>query len=81
MPQEVEHNNKKYKKTKLVEIEESKELFTKNFLDEMPSFREHCERAMTQFKQIRILKETMTKEEVTIQMDYAETGLYLTRMK
>lgn len=66
-------DGKKTTKLRLHEQEREKEKFTKELIDEMPEFRQHCHRVEVQFNQIRLLKERLHPEvEASCQLDYAE---------
>ena len=46
--------------------------FIEDFLESLDSFIQHSERVRTQYENLAILKETLTKTECTVQVDLAE---------
>ena len=67
------YNGKKIRRVNLKEKVTSTSSFIQTLLQEMPKFRKHCERVEIQYKQIRMLKESLTPElEATCQLDYSE---------
>ena len=60
------------KKPTLVEETVPKSKSKEDFLESLDSFIQHSERVRTQYDNLAILKETLTKTECTVQVDFAE---------
>ena len=61
------------KKTKLLDVTITKQEFIDDFLQDVPSLRQHCFRITMIGEEIRSLKHTMEPlKEATVQVDYAE---------
>ena len=60
-------------RTRLVNVQEEKDVFVQTFLKELPDFREHCFRVGVQYQEMRVIKDEMQPQvEGVISMDYSE---------
>ena len=60
------------KKTMVVENEISRVQFSEMMKKEVNEFTEHVTRLRTQYKNLKVNKESLPKDQVIIQMDFAE---------
>ena len=73
MKKEVQHKTTLIKKVKLQEVVEDVDTFSQTLMRELPEFRAHCGRVVTQYEEARHLRcKLKPMTEATIQMDYAE---------
>ena len=56
----------------LVVEEQTKEDFLESFISQIKEFREHVLRISTQYKQLRFLKDSLSDDQLIVQMDFAE---------
>ena len=52
--------------------EQTKEDFLESFISQIKDFREHVLRISTQYKQLRFLKDSLSDDQLIVQMDFAE---------
>ena len=73
MKKEVQYKTTLIKKVKLQEVVEDVDTFSQTLMRELPEFRAHCGRVVTQYEEVRHLRcKLKPMTEATIQMDYAE---------
>lgn len=68
-------DNQVTKKLRLVEVEEEKDAFVKNFMADMVLMTSHVERMFLQYTACRKLKDDMPPDHCMVQMDFAENWL------
>lgn len=70
---DITYQNKIIKKMRLADVQVHKQEFKEIFLNESKEFRQHVQRATTQYIEINNLKQNLEPMcEITIQMDYSE---------
>jgi len=69
---EVEEKGKKKSTTRIVESKVPKEKFIEDFEKQMEDFKGHRSRVQTQYQQIRELKDKIARNEIIVQLDFAE---------
>ena len=57
---------------RLVVEERTEEDFLGSFISQIKKYREHVLRISTQYKQLRFLKESLSDDQLIVQMDFAE---------
>ena len=65
-------NIKYTKKLRLVEVRMPKEEFIANLIEEFPGIQTHAERAFVQHAALRTLRQHLSPNECTVQMDFSE---------
>ena len=71
--EKVQYKTTLIKKVKLQEVVEDVDTFSQTLMRELPEFRAHCGRVVTQYEEVRHLRcKLKPMTEATIQMDYAE---------
>lgn len=64
--------NKTYRNTREVQITTPRNTFIADFAEQLLVFRAHQDRAITQYRAVHLLKDTLPPGHITIQMDFAE---------
>ena len=73
MKKEVQYKTTLIKKVKLQEVVEDVDTFSQTLMRELPEFRAHCGRVVTQYEEVRHLRcKLKPMTEATIQMDYVQ---------